>query len=84
MYPRPTGVHIVFEGAKSGRGGLLSQSRSAHRLAEPTSLDQRIKRIDGNIIVVVSEREFISFTARRPALNKAVVAMPSKITNQRR
>ena len=38
-------------------------------------LPESLKRIDGNIIVALSEREFISFTARRPALNKAVVAI---------
>jgi putative tryptophan/tyrosine transport system substrate-binding protein len=38
-------------------------------------LPESIKRIDGNIIVALSDREFISFTARRLALNKAVVAI---------
>jgi putative tryptophan/tyrosine transport system substrate-binding protein len=38
-------------------------------------LPESLKRIDGNIIVALSEQEFISFTARRPALNKAVVAI---------
>jgi putative tryptophan/tyrosine transport system substrate-binding protein len=38
-------------------------------------LPESLKRIDGNIIVALSDREFISFTARRPALNKAVVAI---------
>jgi hypothetical protein len=38
-------------------------------------LPESLKRIDGNIVVALSDREFISFTARRPALNKAVVAI---------
>jgi putative tryptophan/tyrosine transport system substrate-binding protein len=38
-------------------------------------LPESLNRIDGDIIVVLSEQEFISFTARRPTLNKAVVAI---------
>jgi putative tryptophan/tyrosine transport system substrate-binding protein len=38
-------------------------------------LPETLNRITGNIIVALSEGEFISFTARRPALNKAVVAI---------
>ena len=38
-------------------------------------LPESLKRIPGNIIVVLSEGEFISFTARRASLNKAVVAI---------
>jgi len=38
-------------------------------------LPESLKRIDGNIVVALSEREFISFTARWRALNKAVVAI---------
>jgi putative ABC transport system substrate-binding protein len=38
-------------------------------------LPESLKRIEGNIVVALSDREFISFTARRPALNKAVVAI---------
>jgi putative tryptophan/tyrosine transport system substrate-binding protein len=38
-------------------------------------LPESLKRIDGNIVVALSDREFITFTARRPALNKAVVAI---------
>jgi putative tryptophan/tyrosine transport system substrate-binding protein len=38
-------------------------------------LPDSLNRIGGNIIVALSEGEFISFTARRSALNKAVVAI---------
>jgi hypothetical protein len=38
-------------------------------------LPESLKRIDGNVVVALSEHEFLSFTARRPALNKAVVAI---------
>jgi putative ABC transport system substrate-binding protein len=38
-------------------------------------IPESLKRIPGNIIVVLSEGEFISFTARRASLNKAVVAI---------
>jgi putative tryptophan/tyrosine transport system substrate-binding protein len=40
-----------------------------------SGLPESLKRIDGNIVCALSEGEFISFTARRPALNKAVVAI---------
>jgi hypothetical protein len=38
-------------------------------------LPESLKMIDGNIVVALSEEEFISFTARRPLLNKAVVGI---------
>jgi hypothetical protein len=38
-------------------------------------MPESLKRIDGNIIVALSEQTFISFAARRLALNKAVVAI---------
>jgi putative tryptophan/tyrosine transport system substrate-binding protein len=39
------------------------------------NLPESLNRIAGNIVVALSEGEFISFTARWPALNKAVVAI---------
>jgi hypothetical protein len=38
-------------------------------------LPESLKRIEGNIVVALSEGEFISFTARWAALDKAVVAI---------
>jgi hypothetical protein len=38
-------------------------------------LPESLKRIDRNIVVVPSEQEFLSFTARRPLLNRW---LPSK------
>jgi putative tryptophan/tyrosine transport system substrate-binding protein len=43
--------------------------------ANYVGLPESLNRIGGNIIVALSEGEFISFTARRPELNKAVVAI---------
>jgi hypothetical protein len=40
-----------------------------------TKLPESLKRIEGNIVVLLSEGEFISFAAPRAALNKAVVAI---------
>ena len=44
---------------------------SANRVGLPESL----KRIRGNIVVALSDDDFITFTARPPGLNKAVVAV---------
>jgi hypothetical protein len=38
-------------------------------------LPESLKRIDGDIVVALSEQEFLSFTVRRPLLNKALVAI---------
>jgi hypothetical protein len=38
-------------------------------------LPESLKRIPGNIVVALSEGQFISFTTRRAALNRAVVAI---------
>jgi hypothetical protein len=35
-------------------------------VTNPRGLPESLNRIDGNIVVVLSEREFLSFTARRP------------------
>jgi hypothetical protein len=43
--------------------------------ANYAGLPDSLNRIEGNIVVALSEGEFISFMARRPALNKAVVAI---------
>jgi putative tryptophan/tyrosine transport system substrate-binding protein len=45
------------------------------RVSYLPGLPESLKRIDGNIVVALSEQEFLSFTARRPLLNKAVVAI---------
>jgi hypothetical protein len=45
------------------------------KLAGRRELPLSLKRIEGNIVVVLSEGEFISFTARWAALDKEVVAI---------
>jgi putative ABC transport system substrate-binding protein len=43
--------------------------------AKLPGLPESLKRIDGDIVVALSDQAFLSFTARRPLLNKAVIAI---------
>jgi putative ABC transport system substrate-binding protein len=57
---------------------LGSLTQVAGPLPDPkmlSELPESLKRIEGNIVVVLSEGDFFSFTARWAALNKAVVAI---------